>query len=220
MIPLALAPSIAQGVLGAGQMLGGLLKKTKRPTMKVPDAVKRATAIAEMDANQTVRPGRDIAENAIKSGSQTALSNVSRTAGSGSDIIAAMAGIKGLQDKAMQEQDLIDVDYKVKAKETLRDQLGKMGEWQNRAFQYNEAEKYDEESATKSALTEGGIQNIVGAGKEVVGQNIISGGNLFEGLNKFLNKKTQPVKTNLAKAVMKQGRLNTAADPRWKIGLM
>lgn len=217
MIPaaLALAPTAIKGILGVGQFLGGLGKRTKRPSMQVPQAINEAATAARMDANQTYRPGRTIAEDAIKSGSANALSNIQRTAGSASDVISAAGAIQGQQNKAMQGQDFLDMQYKDNTKAVLRDQLNNLGQWQHEAWDWNNRQAYDEAVATKSALTESGVQNLAGAATDL--RNIT----MMDGLSSLFKQKTgslTPINTSLATTVMNNRLKKQTQELTPKIG--
>lgn len=161
---MAFDPAIFQSILGAGQLLGGLFTKPKRPNYSVPGAAGEALAIARQNAGATVRPGNDQALAAIRKGTANAVGNAKSISNSASQVLSAANRANVNEQNAIERNNAMNTQYGLNAKQNLMSALGTMAGYQDKAFQMNKFEPYMQKAQTKASLISSGIQNLYGAG--------------------------------------------------------
>ncbi|WP_017731261.1 hypothetical protein [Nafulsella turpanensis] len=153
--------SLAQGGIGLAQMAGGALTKTpKRPEYKPAAAIVEAEQTAERESNASLMPGYAQAQQGIQQSAANALQNVTKTAQSSGDILNSVGGIQGMQNRSLSDLVRMNMQDKARRKAVHMQSLGALAGEQQRAFQYNEAEPYQNAIQTKSALFGGGLQTL------------------------------------------------------------
>ena len=168
---------VAQGVLGLGQTVAGLLKgNPKRPTMTVPESVKEATNQAKTLANSSVRPGDDIAKNEIRQTTSNAIGAAKNVSNSATDILGAVSRANVAEQGAMRQNNLLNAQYTTQAKQNLMSQLNRQGQYEQQAFLTNELEPYNQQSQAKGALIQGGISNLMSVGQDAASYDILKNG--------------------------------------------
>ena len=161
-IPLLAVAGVAQAGLGAYQMIKANKMKANRPTMQVSQEAKDIEATYGQMAQGGVPGSKEEIENIQKS-RQNSLTQAGRYTSSSGNMLQMIGQTSGQEQGAMrgaeidrQKTQMNLVDMYMKAKQNV-------GEEKQRAWQYNLAQKYEEDASAKSAMAEGGIQNIFGA---------------------------------------------------------
>ncbi len=156
--PVLAAPAIAQGALSLIQLIRGANAKVDRPVRETPASIKAATTVAE-NLTRGERPGRDLDIQEIKKGVSNQISQVKRNSKSGSDVTAATTAAIASENNAINRLGINDANFKINANLGLVRALSNQGSQEAQNFEFNEAQKFAEESQRKSALIGGGIQN-------------------------------------------------------------
>ena len=158
---------ILGGLIGAGQLIGGILtKKGDRPEYQIPDAIKTQAEQATMESQSARRQGRGVADQLIARQASTALEQVKSASSSSSQVAMGALAAQQNANQAYTQQDVID-QQDLQQRIAMRSRaMGLLASGQEQEQQYNVLTPYAERSAAKSALMGAGIQNIYSAAKE------------------------------------------------------
>ena len=156
-------PAAAQAGFGLLQTVAGALIKPKRPRYNIPGAVSESVAMARQMANTTVRPGNDRALADIERGTTNSIQQAKAVSNSGSQLLdfASQAGTDRL--RAISGNNAMNAQFSFNAKRNLQDQLGNLGRYQDRQWDYNSNQPYQQKAQLKSSLIGAGLQNMWGA---------------------------------------------------------
>lgn len=172
-LPATLVPILGRLGLSAIQTGLGLGKPPERPVAKVPESVKAATEAAKAEANTSIRPGRKQAEEAIKSSTADAVSKVKRIATNPATALNAVSAAQATENQALQQEGALDAQYKDNARRDLQHQLNQQGAYEDRAAEFNERQKFQEESQTRASLLGAGLTNTDTALQDVTSHQIM-----------------------------------------------
>lgn len=157
-LPLA-ATLIPSAALGAVQLIRGANADVTRPVRETPESTKNAVAVARNLTN-TGLPGQDVQLEGIKKNVANKISQVQRNAASGSDITAATTAAATSENDAVTRLGQRDAEFRTNANFGLIRALQNQAGQESQNFNFNEAQKFNEEAQRKSQLIGGGIQNI------------------------------------------------------------
>jgi len=161
-IPIMAGLAVAQAGLGAYQAIKGSKKKADRPTKKVSQETKDIASTYGQLAQGGVPGAKQEIENIQKS-RQNTLAQAGRYTSSGANMLA-MIGQSGAQESdAMQSAEIKRQQNKMSLINQYMNAKKMLGAEKQDAWQYNQADKYEEDASAKSAMVEGGIQNMFGA---------------------------------------------------------
>jgi hypothetical protein len=164
---LPYASSGLKGALGAGQLLGGLLTKPKRPNYKPPGAINESVATARRLANATTRPGNDLAVADINKATNNSIGIAKRVSNSASQILGAANTANSQRLNALNRNSALNSQFRQNAQEGLMDSLNNLAGYQDKQFDMNKFQPYMQKAQTKAALISSGLQNIAGAGDDL-----------------------------------------------------
>lgn len=166
-IPAALlaAPMIAQGGMGLFQLIKGAVdaNNNQRPGYEMPTGMLKALASIQDQAGSLAMPGEEIArqlEGEVLAGAvDQTLGSVS-SAGDVSQAITSMFGqqMRNEAGRSVQRTERADA-----LKGMERELLLEMARYQDKAFDINEMQPFQDKAAAASALQGAGIQNLMGA---------------------------------------------------------
>lgn len=128
-----------------------------RPTYSVPGAVTEAVDTARMGAN-ALFPGYGMAQNNIQGSTANAVRSAQQ-AGSGNNVLATIAAAQGNEANSMNSLAASNANFLFGQRLNLQNALFNRAGYQDKAWDYNQRQKYDEEAAAKAALKESGMQN-------------------------------------------------------------
>ena len=175
MIPLSAIGAGLSGIktlfgLGTGitQLFKGSNMDVQRPIYNIDQETKDELGQAQTQLNSRL-PGEQIITEQINQGQSNFLTNVREGAtdsgqllqSAGSSVVAKNNALKGL---SLQFQDAFE-----RRLNNLTAARRNMSRAKDREFQINKLDPFNEEANTKSALIEGGLQNISGALGEASG---------------------------------------------------
>lgn len=166
---LALAGTIAGGAqslfrLGTGvaQLASARKYRMERPEYEIPQEISDQLGLRQQLLNARM-PGARQAERNIREGQAQSMYNAQQAAGDSTSMLAAAAASQGTSNRAMRDLQIREAqDYENRVRGLERAQ-GTMAGYRDKEFMMNEMDPYQEASATRSALIEGGIQNVSAA---------------------------------------------------------
>jgi len=154
MAPLAVM-TLIQGLAGAGQMIGSMAKKAKRPEYQMPDALRQSLALAKMNVGSRA-PGYSQAvdqANLVTANQLGAVQN--RT--------EAVQGIAGAQQAQMRDINRMDAESERQDQLNLQNTLSQVAQAQDQEFAANELAPYQDAAREKRDMFGAGMENIFGA---------------------------------------------------------
>lgn len=151
----SLVPSVFQGGMGIFQGIMSTLNPAQRPVKKVPESITKSTNVAENLASGDM-PGYSNTKAQIDLGAGEA---INAAKGSG-NINSIVADILAKQNQANLGLGAQNAEFKVNAGQNYQNQLNRQGQYEDKAFDYNEIDKYNRQAAANSALKQSSTQNI------------------------------------------------------------
>lgn len=157
--PLLAAPLI----LGGAQTLAGIFTKAgKRPTYKIPGAARESLANARSMANQTVRPGNEVALKELNRNATNTIGTLRNYSNSAAQILGKATAVGTNLQRGIERNNALNAQFSYNAKQNLNSSLERFAAYQDKAFMENEMKPYMERVETKNALIGAGMQNIFG----------------------------------------------------------
>lgn len=164
----SLIPSLFKGGLGIFQSILGGMNKPQRPVYQVPDSVKQGTNIAETLAAGDM-PGKASIQGEIDKNAGTALNSLKESMGGSPNLTSAVANILAKNNEAKTALGVQNANYKVDASNNLIGQKNLQGQYEDKAQNYNNIQKYQEQANASSALQGAGINNIFSGLSDISG---------------------------------------------------
>lgn len=152
-------PEIAKLIASAKQAkLADQLGATPRPTYTIPGAQAEAVANARNMADNRTLPGQQTMED--KLGANTAnAAQMATQKGNPADILATISALNGNQNDAQNSINTNAVSYQDQNRDKLNTQLGQQAAYQDKAFQINQMEPYNNAMKASSALKNASMLN-------------------------------------------------------------
>jgi len=164
---LASMPQLLTGLIQGG--FGFLQPKPERPTMSAPASATAALNNAEMMAKQTRLPGQSSIEGRLDRVTANELSMLERLGDSPTSVINSASRAYGNQLDRETELGIKGAEFQNRNQINLINEQNRMANWEQKAWEWNEADKYKTKSAELSALKEAGITNFAGGAQDLVG---------------------------------------------------
>lgn len=167
---LSLLSTLPQTAIGLGQTIAGFtMKKPERPTMGVPASHMAALKNAEMQAKMTRLPGQSSIEGRLDRVTGNALSTLERTGDSPTSIINSASRAYGNQLDKETELGIKAAEMQLNNQGILRNEQHNIGNWENKAWEFNEKDPYLSKMAEISALKGAGLTNMAGGMQDMLG---------------------------------------------------
>jgi len=178
--PLTLAaissiPAITQGIAGLvqSQRSKEILKNLERPTYNIPEAKTQALNRSKNLASSMNMAGQANVEQRLDQASANALYDINQNSSSGVEALAALSGVYSNQ---MGQENQLGLnaaqDYQLRQNAVLGE-LNKYAEYQDKAWDYNVNQPFQEKAAAAQALGEAGMRNKYEGMKGVVGAGVM-----------------------------------------------
>jgi hypothetical protein len=149
------------GNIGFGQLLTGTLTNTgRRPKYSPPGAATEGLGLARQLAFASVRPGNEQALIDINRVANQQAETLNRNLTSGTQVLAGMQGINQQQNRAIQQNNMLNANFKFNAFQNLQRTLQNYAQYQDKAWQQNQLMPYMYRVNTKAALVGSGLQNL------------------------------------------------------------
>ena len=176
-IPLAipaammLASSVPQWYTAfqQGRRADQLAKNLVRPDFDIPESQKRALASAETQAGMTRLPGQDTIEGRLDQTTANKIATIERLAESPVTALNAASTAFGQQMDAENKLGIASAEMRLRNQDILRDQLGKMAQFENMAWNWDKRLPFEQTTTAIEALREGQIRNRNAAIKNMLG---------------------------------------------------
>lgn len=152
---LSAFPSMFQLGTGIFQLFKGL-NKPQRPEYVVPTAITQAEAAAERNASMTGLPGQATMQGRIDENVGSALYNIKQQGGRP----AAIADVLSKKNEADLNLGLQGANFVQGMQRDLQNVKANVARYQDKAWDWNQQDKFQEEAAASSALQQAGMHNI------------------------------------------------------------
>lgn len=165
---LQVAGAGLQGVLGAGQLVGGMLMDPKRPTYQIPREISDMLALRQMNLRGRMA-GASQAQANIQQAQGSTIGAYQGTLRNPNAILAGVAASQGQTNRAFQNLASMEAQDYQRRLAGLEGAQRTMAGYRDRSFEINEMQPFLDEARTKAALIGGGLRNISGAVSGVAG---------------------------------------------------
>jgi hypothetical protein len=186
-LPLLAIPALAQAAVGGIQWLSGQNRANnlQRPTRQTSQAVLEGVATSKYGAQAANRPGAAMAREQIASSQAGAVSQIGKAGGSAVSALGAAVGAQQETNRSMQQQDIMDAQYRQQMQTQYLQQLENLAREQAANWQWNEAQKFQEEAGAARRQQESGLQNLFGGATEATGLGFMQKMGYLEGADTF-----------------------------------
>jgi len=167
-MPPVLFPSLIQGGLSAIQLLTSLGINPQRPKYTVPQEVQDKLAQNQVNLNARSAGAARANEN-IFANQATTLQNAQQAGGGISNQLLAGAMAQANTNQALGDLSASEMEDFQRRLSNLGAVQSEMGQYRDREFDINKMQPFQDAAAAKSALIEGGIQNLFGASQGLAG---------------------------------------------------
>lgn len=167
-MPPVLFPSLIQGGLSAIQLLTSLGINPQRPKYTVPQEVQDKLAQNQVNLNARSAGAARANEN-IFANQATTLQNATQAGGGISNQLLAGAMAQANTNQALGDLSASEMEDFQRRLSNLGAVQSEMGQYRDREFDINKMQPFQDAAAAKSALIEGGIQNLFGASQGLAG---------------------------------------------------
>ena len=155
---------IIRGGMALGQIVGGLITRPKnRPKYRIPGEINESTNRARTLANASSDTMLQNDEANIDQAGANAVQNVQRTATSGSDAVLSAGNIAGQIASSKLDANRGFAQRKMMNEGQLNSALNTQAQYQDKAFDYNVNQPYQEKMDTSNALLNAGLGNATDA---------------------------------------------------------
>jgi hypothetical protein len=176
-----------------------LRSELQRPDFEIPESANRALQSAETQAGMTRLPGQSAIEGRLDQATANQVDMVERMGIGGPTSINAASQAYGMQMGKENELGIAAASNWNQNQATLRDQLGRMSEWEFKKWNWDKRLPYENKADAIRALTEGAMRNADAGAKDLFGgaANIALSAYMTDKNNDFLsglfgNKTTAP----------------------------
>lgn len=204
MLPLMI-PAIASLAVGAGQALGGAFMNPIRPKATIAGGVSDMLANAKRLAGQTRLPGQDRIEQNMDESMSNFISNIQNMSGGNPQSIGGLSKLYAQNLNAKNALGVSAAQYHAGNQGQLQNALRAYANEQNRVWDYNQNQPYQEQAATKSALIGGGMKNMMGGLKDIIGTGFY--GSMINRLQDQTTGANSPVQTERMNPVKIPGQM-------------
>lgn len=167
-MPPVLFPSLIQGGLSAIQLLTSLGINPQRPKYTVPQEVQDKLAQNQVNLNARSAGAARANEN-IFANQATTLQNATQAGGGISNQLLAGAMAQANTNQALGDLSASEMEDFQRRLSNLGAVQSEMGQYRDKEFDINKMQPFQDAAAAKSALIEGGIQNLFGASQGLAG---------------------------------------------------
>ena len=163
----ALAMGIGKGIFGLSQLRKAKRIKPVRPTYKPQKEIKESAA---MWRNQlyAADPVEKRAEENIASNLANQTGQAAKYASSGTDVLNLLGNQQMQANKSTLDLAAQSSERRASNMSAYQTALKDLAREKQKAFDYNKVQSFDEKTAAKSALQEGGIKNLKSGAQESI----------------------------------------------------
>lgn len=167
---------LLQGAKGAYTLGEGIAQQRKaskiegslqRPSYEIPSAAKAALENAKAMSLSSKLPGQSYAEGNIRSNTASAIRSATGAASGSADLLASITGIAGNEQAAFSDLAAKGADYQSMNKQRLNEALMSYAPYQEKAWDVNKYQPYEQGAAAVRALKGASRENISNAFGEI-----------------------------------------------------
>lgn len=168
---LSLGLATGKAIYGGIQTAKGnkLAKEAVRSEYEIPSTVNEQLKIAKAQALNSRLPGQSQAEENIMGAGQSGIRAAKESGNNPSAIMAAISALNANQNQAYQGLATKGAEFQQQNIVNLQNTLGEYGQYQDKAFGYNQDEPYRNKAAAAEGLKGAGTQNIQSGISDAVG---------------------------------------------------
>ena len=188
-------PELFKAGLGIAQGIKAkqIAKNTVRPQYSAPNAFLEALSMAEMRALDPNLPGQGMIENKLGADLSNTIRGIQEMGGSSGERLAAMSAASDNKMNATLDLGVQAANNRLANERALQAALGRAADYQDRAWEWNKKQPYEDAVAKAAALNEGFNSNLYGALKGLGGAAAST-----IGTNQSNNPQTSVVPGNVA----------------------
>jgi hypothetical protein len=189
---LAAAPEVYKLITGLQQKSDAkkLEKRTTRPTYEIPKAFNEYEQMARQQYNDQRLIGQSQAEGRLDANFANGVNQMQNSGSDPNAILSAIAGMQNNTQNGYNDLAIAGANQQLLDQQNLAKALQMKSDYQDRAWDYNQAKPYEQAMATIGALRQGGTENIYSAGKGLASSAIGVIGSEYGG------KANNPFKSN------------------------
>jgi hypothetical protein len=167
-----------------------LKSELQRPDFEIPESANRALQSAQTQAGMTRLPGQSAIEGRLDQATANQVDMVERMGIGGPTSINAASQAYGMQMGKENELGIAAASNWNQNQAGLRDQLGRMSEWEFKKWNWDKRLPYENKADAIRALTEGAMRNADAGAKDLFGgaANIALSAYMTDKNNDFLLK--------------------------------
>jgi hypothetical protein len=163
-LPLAAILAATQGTIGLSQMIGGFLTKTPdRPEYAPPQALSEMVNTANREANASMMPGQAQMQQRIQAATSNMVNSAQQNATSSSQLLNSAAAAQVAENRSLTDLYLQSLSFKDRAMMRRQQALLGMAQAEDRAWDYNKNQVFQDKMSTKAGLLGAGLQTTTNA---------------------------------------------------------
>lgn len=171
----AVLPALLKTGIGLAQFAGGVLtKRPKRPTYTVPGAITQTVQATQQQANVTQRPGASSAQAVINTNTANTVDTIQNVGGSASNVMQGLVNAQAQENRAMLNETARNEAFRYQGFQDKIRSLQMLGQYQDKAWDWNQKDNYIEKSQKRRALISAGLQNLTGGAEDAVATGILT----------------------------------------------
>jgi hypothetical protein len=175
MAAMSAIPAVIQGVTGLvqSQRSKNILKNLQRPTYAIPEAQTQALNRSKNLASSMNMAGQANVQQRLDQTSANALYDINQNSSSGVEALAALSGVYSNQMGQENQLGLNAAQDYERRQAMVGNELNKYAGFQDKAWDYNVNQPFQEKAAAAQALGEAGMRNKYEGMKGVVGAGVM-----------------------------------------------
>ena len=177
MIPVMALANLAAGAVQGGMKIAAANKQDKqaqdlrkqfpRPTYQIPEGINQATNIARMLSLQGL-PGQNLALDQLRQSSASGVRAVTDLAQDPATKAAMAAGLYSQEMNQVNQLNMADAQARINNLQSLGSAYGILAGYQDKKFDINKMQPYDNAMAAASALTGASMQNKMTGTEDII----------------------------------------------------
>jgi hypothetical protein len=175
LLPLAIGLSAASSIpnwvaaFNQNKQAKELESGLSRPGFEIPQGAQDALSSAENQAQMTRLPGASAMEGQIEQSTANSIDAIERLGPGGATSINAAGMAYGNEQNKKTQLGIAGSEMWLRNQDILRNEQNRMGEWQNRAWEWDKAQPYIAKTDAIRSLKEGSMRNYDNAFKDLFG---------------------------------------------------
>jgi len=143
------------------------LAKTERPKYEIPEAVQQQVNQARYLAGMRELPGQNVMEAKLGQNTAKGISQLQGASANSADLASNIARLYGAQNEGVQNIGLKAGQNWLGQQGQLSNALRMLGQYQDKKWDYNQKQPYEEAKAAESALREASFRNLAAASTNI-----------------------------------------------------